>query len=273
MMKTDFYNTNGGIMMSGDTINQVFIYSDGVILATLDEITEKNFDTDKKGFITRVNGDVYDGTPEKIIIKGETKKAIKLNLHRKDNFFIKNPDKKYSIDAPYNYYINISSLDNFYLVGDVLAADFNHEKNYLETYRITFPGVVFRRCKFEKIPCENYTLKDGEQFSSCYGVDKNHPCIDTYEITKDAIFTLKKHPEKLGEKGIIKRWREYETNNNYTMVLTKRCYTKCVKDEYRLNAEKIAEKLNNIFKYNIGRFSYYEIEKLLENGINITFNN
>ena len=272
-MKTDFYNTNGEIMMSGDSINQVFIYSDGVVLAKLDEITEKKFKQNENGIITELNGDVYDGMPEKIIIKGETKKAIKLNLYRKDNFFIKNPDKKYSIDAPYNYYINISSLDNFYLVGDVLAASFNHEKNYLETYKIIFPGVVFRRCKSERILCDDYTLQDGETFSQlCYGTDKFHKCVASFEITPDD-YAGKKCPEKIGEKGVIKRWFEYETKKHYTMITTRRIFTKCIKDDYRINSENIAKKLNEILKNNSCHFSYYEIEKLLENGVNITFNN
>ena len=269
-MRTNFINIETGSTVAyGETIDRVYFYDNGVILGEVEQFQERKpiFNTSGKAAIMEKTGDtVYDGTAENIYIYGDVKRANKLNLSRKDNFIVKNPDYTYKIDRPYILYLNIKAVDDFILYGDVLAADHNHEKCYLETYAIKFPKVEFKRSKFEKFPdLENYTLQEGESFSGWHGVDPEHKTVWPYDTTKSRF-----NKSTPGEKGIIKRWREKETNNNYIMYLTKRCYTKIIYDDFRTEARETAEKLNNILGNN-SHLSYFDIEKLMNSGVKISF--
>lgn len=269
-MRTNFINIETGSTVAyGETLDKVYFYDNGVILGEVEQFEERNpiFNTTGKAAIMEKIGDtVYDGTAENIYIYGDVKKANKLNLSRKDNFIIKNPEYKYSIDKPYILYLNIKAVDDFRLYGDVLATDHDHEKCYLETYAIKFPKIEFKRSKFEKFPgLEDYTLQEGESFSEWYGVDPEHKTVWHYDTTKSPF-----NKSKPGEKGIIKRWREKETNNNYIMYLTKRCYTKIVYDDFRISTMETAKKLNDILGTR-SHLSYFDIEKLINNGVKISF--
>ena len=252
-MRTDFYNMENNFVMIGETIEKVFIYGNGVVLAELEEIQEHEI---KNGIISSV----YDGTATKVFLDSEIKKSVKLNLDRTDNFYIKNPEKRYAMDKPYNLYIYYKNVD-FKNSGEVLAAQFDHEKNFLQSYEVTFPKVEFKRHKTEKIATnENYKLQEGEQFSeSCYGRDIDHKCVWYYD-NSESIFYKKNHPELASEKGIIKRWFENEQKENCKMLLTRRCYVRTEYDDFRKNSNILADKFERILNKSI---SHYDIEKLL----------
>lgn len=269
-MRTNFININTGSTVAyGETLDKVYFYDNGVVLGEVEQFEEHKpiFDTTgKTAILEKLNGTVYDGTAENIYIYGDVKRANKLNLSRKDNFIIKNPEHRYSIDKPYILYLNVKAVENFHLYGDILANESDHEKCYLEAYAIKFPAVEFNRCKYEKLPgVENYTLKEGEKFAEWYGVDSEHKTVWSYDTSKSLF-----NKSKPAEKGIIKRWREKETNNNYVMYLTKRCYTKIIYDDFRTESKETAKKLNDILGNN-SHLSYFDIEKLIKNGVKISF--
>lgn len=261
-MNTNFLNSNGSIAMYGNNINNIYFYNNGVVLGYVNELQEHEIKNDKLS-------SVYDGTPEEIVIDFEIKKALKLNLNRKDAFYIKNSEARYSFEKPYNLYIN-SDLVNFELLGDVLAVEMKHEKNYLEAYKITFTSASFKRLAIEKIILgdnENYKLLPGEQFHhTCYGPDKTHACVGFFDNSKNS-FIAKRHPEQASDKGIIKRWFEHETLNNYSFIVTRPIYSKMIKDNYLTEIEDLSKKLKDL-GINLSR---YDIEKMNEAGVKITF--
>lgn len=255
-MLTNFYNTNGELLIAGETIEMIYIYKNEEILGYFREVKEHEIKNNK---IT----DVYDGDVRNAIIDFEIKKANKVNLSRNDAFYTKNPEKKYAIDKAYVLYIN-ADLVKFENLGDVLATEFDHEKNYFETYKITFNSCTFKRNKIERIVCDNYTLKEGERFGECYGYDKEHACIDSF-ICENTPFARKHHPEKIGEKGILRKWFENETINNCELLVTRPYYSKTIKDEYRTQQDELCNELKNAgFK-----FSHYDIERLRKAGFDI----
>lgn len=246
----------GNTILSGEVINKIFIYSNGEVLAELEEVQDHEVRNN-------ILSSIYDGVPTSITLESGVVKAIKLNLNRKDNFFIRNSEARYSFDKPYNLYINVSEVV-FNDKGDMLAAEHDHEKCYLHAYEVTFKNATFKRCIVERELCDNYTLQNNEVFSSCYGRNKENACIEYFDHTTSEL-VKRFHPEKANEKGIIRKYFKYESVDNCKMLLAKRCYTKIVYDDYRLNAQKIAEAFTNAGV----KVSYYDIERLLQSGIKI----
>lgn len=262
-MNTNFMNAETGLhIFWGSNINKLFVYDNGEILAELESIQEHTIKDNKIS-------EVYDGMPLEVYIKGEIKKALKLNLNRKDNFYMINSEKRYSFEPAYNLYLHVSAFANFEKNGEILHHDYDHEKCFLDSYKITFYKATFKRHKLEHIICEDYTLENEESFGSGYGWDKEHAQISYYEIDENT-FSARKSPERIGEKGIIKKWFEKETLSNHELLATKRGYTTIVIDDYREKSRELAEKINKILPSK--HISYYDIETLQKAGITINFN-
>lgn len=263
-MKIEFYNNNTKeFMMNGENLNRVYIYNNGEILAEL-----YDFETDEVE-----NGKIRknEKTIEKIYLNGEIKRANKLNLSRKDNFIFKNTEKEYNFEPSYNLYIHVSEV-NYKYIGDVLANEFNNEKNYFEVYKIAFPCIVTTERAFERVVLkdgENYKLKDGETFGDWYGENKHNAIVKPYEITKES-FLGRREKSRVGEKGIVRKWIEETVLENESVLLHKPYYSKCIKDDYRLEAERTAKKLNEILGSH-KNLSYYDIDRLQQSGVKITF--
>lgn len=255
-MRTNFYRKNS-LIISGDTINKLYFYKNGAVLGYVDKVQEHAM----KGETLE---SVYDGEAQRVNIDFDIKKAVKLNLNRSDAFYIKNPEKRYAIDRPYDLYIH-ADLVNFVSLGDVLAVKGTHEKHYFETYSVSFSSVEYKRMKIDKISGDkNYTLQPGEQFSEhSYGSDKNHACV-WYFDNSESEYIKRMHPDKVGEKGIIKRYYESEISNG-AMILTRPTYSKTEKDDYITNLERMSKKLQSL---NINIYTY-QLEKMLENGLQI----
>lgn len=253
-MHTNFFNLEGSIILAGETIDKIIFYKAGVELGSVREIKEHTIENGK------IKDCFLNSEAKKVFFDFDIKRSNKLNLNRKDAFLYKNIEKKYSFEPAYNLYI-YADLVCFEALGEYISMETKHEKNYLTAYSVKFAGASFKRSKFEKIPMqdnESYKLQEGEVFSTCYGSDVNHKCIDTYD-TNESIF--KKNNKN--EKGIIKRWFEDETINNVSMIIRYPYYTRCEKDNYLLSIDSLAEKAK---KAGVD-LSSYQIERLIEAGV------
>lgn len=231
--------TNGKLFDYGD-VKEVNIYENGEIL----------FST-SNGFLEEYSNNRLFGTCDRVFclnLTNEIKRAIKVNLDRKDNFYVKKVGR-YSFETGKAVYIHISeiSVEN---IGEQLAFDTKDEKCYLQGIILRKENAfTMKRKRYEKIYCDNFTLPEGGKWSSCYGSDIDHACYDPFT-------------DKEGKKGVVKRWFEIETISE--LLTGKNGYTRMEYSEERKQREKLADRMNelNIFGHN--HISHYDIEKLLE---------
>lgn len=231
-------------------INMLHIYNEnGVIFETV-----RNFETTlidgEKLKTDYATGDIY------AVDFGEIRNARTINFNKKDCFFVKRRDAK-SYQNNTDLYIHTNFI-NAVFVGEKIASQLKDETNYLRVFELTFKTVTLRKRNFEKIPLndgENWTLPDGAHFSDGYGTIEK-PCFGLYDYKKSRLNSKDEH-------GVIKRWLTYETETNKSVYVTAPFYSKTIYSKERLNAQKIADDLNEkrVFHNHV---SYYEIERLLK---------
>ena len=232
----------------GDNIRELIIYGGGEILYTagrgyLEECQIRN------GKISTV----YDGRPASIILTTEPKRARKVNLSRKDNYFL-TYHGKYSWETGISLYIHETEI-SVSSVGEFIAFQTNGETNYKNAVKLHFSqGAKMIRCKMERVPSagKDFTPPDGCKWSKDYSKNPEKP---NYDVIYPRAWASNPGPAE-----VVKRWLEIEC---VTELLVE-CpgYSRTEKTPERLNREKIAEKMNEL---NIGRgsISHYDIEKIL----------
>jgi hypothetical protein len=241
----DIKYINGGQFESGD-VKKINIYGNGEILFTLEQSYLEEYS--EKG---DTYGSIYYGAVITLYLENEIKRALKKNLNRSDNFYVKFVGD-YSWESGKEIFIHeseIQVIDD----GEKLSMKTEHEKNYLHAFTLLNKNGFFmnRTCN-EKIVTGDvkWTLPENGRWSSCYGTIEN-PCYDTFEnkIT--------------GEKGVIKRWIEPETITE--LKTAQRGYCRTEKDDYRKKCESLADKMNELNIFGSSTYvSHYDIERLLQ---------
>ena len=238
---------------------QVNIYNEsGVIFSTVRGGFERATIKGEKCF-----SDYRNNVGEIELPADNIRHARKLSFDRKDIFDITYyPEHRYIPRNGKALYIHTNYI-NVEIMGEYLSMTGNGEKNYLTLYRLTFAIVqTVSEPKFERIICDNYTLKDGEKFGGGIGRDKEHAIISTFDTSESKIAARTNRP---GEKGIIKHY--FEDVQSIEFIAKSDYYTRTEKDAARVEREKIAEIMNTCLHGKT--ISHYDVEKMLDK-LNIT---
>lgn len=254
-MNINFKDMNGRPLPL-DIIGKVVIYGDGK------KLFERENDLEASEYYINSYGNkqlrsVYNSSPLTVILRGPVKDARKENLNRRDNYTLRYTPEHLPWERRTALYIHRSEI-NITDLGDLLAFETDEERNYLHAVKLQFTSpVVFERLHAEHIQVPgDWKLPEGCRWSDCYGTEE-HPCYDTYDFTDS-------HHEKLRAKGkgVIKRWRTFETVEDAEYICAERYYTKTEESPDRLRKRAIAEKLNNSKEYSADKWSHYDITKL-----------
>lgn len=240
-----------------ERFGKIVIYGNGQILFTADSgyFEPKDIKNNEAGEakITTDYNNPYDYI-EAVELAKEPKRANKENLNRKDNYILKYEDYHTIKKA---LYIHESEISVEY-IGEILAFQTEEEKDYLNTFKLTFHNpVIFRIKNNEKIYADNFELPENGIFSECYGREEA-PCYYPFDEND---YILRK-PEK-PRKGVIKRWFTYETLTEKAIIATERGYCKTIESEERKENRKIAEMLNKVLPGN--NFSHFDIKRIKDN--------
>ena len=201
----------------------------------------------------------YCNRVDEIILPVDSiRNAIKLNLNKGDVFTIRYiPGNRYSIRNGKALYIHTDyiGVEN---IGEYLSTEISGEKSYLTLYKIKFATVqTIKEPKIDRVICDSYTLKEGENFGSGYGLDKEHAVVGVFD-TSESI--LNKRTNKPAEKGILRRYFEGVQYNDF--IVKSDHYTRTEKDTARKEREQLASIINGCL-YN-KTVSHYDVEKLLQ---------
>ena len=224
-------------------IKQINIYGDGEIKYTIDQGYLEEYHTRNNVYTS-----VYDGRVQCMYLSKEPVRALKLNLNRKDNFYMKHVGK-YSFESGKALYVHESEI-HVTNDGEKLAMQTDEEKNYLAAFTLeNQSGFLMRRCHIEEVKNAgpDWKIPDGGKWGNTYGTE-NSPCYDV-----DTHW-------KTGETRVLKRWCTFETITK--LQTAQRFYVRTEYSENRIRAKEIAKKINEnkVFYKDV---SFYEIEKLL----------
>ena len=244
----------------------IIFYKDGETVFTTASRCLCFHDIDKAGNVYSVSD--YDRELIAVNIT-EPHRALKLNLNRKDNFYMKHPGKTYSFDPANDLYIYCGDGGDAVLEynGEKLAFEHDGEKDFMETYTVTFKtGYQYKKYIIERYSMENplaYALQPGESFGDGYG-SKDRPVIKMYDNSDKMDLLEKIHGEnaKELEKGIMKKYTVIETGFA-GILITSPYYTRIEKDTARQDREKLAKIISGCL-YSGKTVSHYEVENLLE---------
>jgi len=207
------------------------IYKDGEVLFKSDRgyIEQKEFKGEKVD-------EIYGGRITGFNLKNEIKRANKLNLNRKDNFYI-------TEKIPYNYpprgqvlYIHADEVEVEPL-GEQKAMITTDETNYIDTYKLTF--------------------KNGYEYAK----------MDYREVLEDYKFANRREKEnfvsvKSGVNEGKHFIREYISVTANECLVTGDYYTRKETSDFRKLAEKLAEEFKEILPHS--GLSHYDLERLLK---------
>lgn len=250
---------NGNVNFQAAEIGRLIIYGNGVKLFESDRGMEPQKIIDGK------LSSIWSERINKVILSGDIKNARKENLNRTDNYYL-----KYKVDYLWEnriaLYVHVSEIAVDY-IGEMIAMQSKDETCYLRTYRLVFNRAEIMHMYAEKIPCNgNWTLPENGRWSDCYGTEEK-PCFDTYDNSKSPL--AKKRGLDPNEKGVIKRWKTFETVDNYAAIVTAPYYSKIEYSAERQRKNALADAINNSGLFSNYSFSHYDIEKL-EKVLNIS---
>lgn len=244
--KAPYYFYDGG------NVQDVFLFNESGIVSKFDDMRIELAEI-KGDHIETVNK--YHETLVGLNI-GKVKRKNKIDLTKKENFIIKS-DSNVFLRKPYDLYIYAGvgsdvEIVNFseYKYGSGLDG----EQWFMMGYKLKFNrGAFIKKGMFEKIICDNYTLKDGERFGDGYGTKEN-PIVRWFDTSKHLL------PGRKPEHGIIKSW--YETQTTTEQLTIKGTYiSRKEQTEERKNREKLAENIKNIIGYDIPDCTMVELLK------------
>lgn len=252
-MTTKFYTqTAPAYFCEGGNIQDIYIYNENGIIVKFDYARIELGELIENGILTSVNE--YSRKLEAINLTA-VKRANKINLSRKDNFMVNTSSDAY-IPHPYDLYIYAGVGGDLEILSRKeypYGHDNNGEQWFMNAYEIKFNcGAIVGKNHSVKIPCENYTLKEGETFGSGRGTKEN-PIIRTYD-TNDYIFKKNIKPEK----GVIRSWWESETVFS-TLFIKDSLVSRIEKTEERLNRETLSGEIEKIIGYHIPDYKMSEL--------------
>lgn len=238
-MKIEILET-GCTFEYGD-VKKIVIYGGGKILFQINQDYLEEYGTNNRGIYTAA----YGGRVHAMNLKTAPKRAIKENLERKDNYYLKYRGD-YSWESGKVLYIHGSEI-NVIDDGEKLAMETEEEKNYLHAFTLeNNAGFVMKRLHCERVfdAGPKWTIPDGGKWGSGYGPED----APQYDLSHD-------------DKWVLKKWFTFETVTQ--LKTAQRFYTRCEYSENRKRAKEIAKRCNenNVFYKDV---SFYEIEKLLK---------
>lgn len=201
----------------------------------------------------------------------EPKNARKVNLDRKDNYFVKYACEWWPREKRTALYVHASEIGVENL-GEFVAADHDGEKDYLYGYRVTFNHGA-RACftHVEKLCVPgSWTIPEEEKKAGAHwsrglgDYNNSYKVITAEEIERRNAF-LEKVGRPAEKYNLIHHFLTFEdVDTNY---YTSEGYHKIEKDDARSEREKIAAALNAAIGSD--KFSHYDVDKLLQ-VVNIT---
>jgi hypothetical protein len=246
---------NPAVSCEYNNIRKIYIYNDGEILFTSERGELQESIIDKYGKISTV----YDGKIRALTLATEPKRARKINLSRKDNFYL-TWRGDYSWESGIALYIHVSEIavEN---AGEFLAFENNGERCYKTAARLRFNnGAMVHRLKCERVPeaGKDFRPPEGCKWSDGYSPNPEKPFYD--------VVTPGKWGNNPGESFVVRRWISKESINE--ILVESSYYTRRETDPERANREIIAAKMTEILRSK--SISHYDVERLLE-VFNITF--
>lgn len=118
------------LYMEGKEISNIIIYGNG-----------KELYRSNQPYITIVDENNREYDSKEIILVGDTKRANKINLDRKDNYYVVDKENKYFSDKGYILYIHESEI-KINNVTEKVALKLKHEVNYKKIFNITLKGNI-----------------------------------------------------------------------------------------------------------------------------------
>lgn len=247
---------NPAVSCHYENIRKIHIYGDGEIFYTAERGELEESRVDAKGRISTV----YDGKIRGITLATEPKRAVKLNLSRKDNFYMKYHGD-YSWESGISLYIHVSEISAA-PAGEFLAFESNGERCYKNAVRLHFNhGATVHRLKCERVPNagRDFVPPEGCKWSKDYSQNPEKPFYDVFRPIRGV--------DESEEPVVVKRWISKETIGE--ILVESSYYTRRETDPGRALREKIADEMNKVLHSN-KHLSHYDVEKLLT-VFNITF--
>ncbi len=247
--------------MNFDGIGKLVIYRDGVVLF------EKGRDLSRVG--TFEKGRVNNSASDRVVsfnLSSAPKNARKVNLTRKDNFFVKYEDGNYIRERKTALYIHASevSVEN---LGEFVSMEHDGEKDYLNAYKLIFNhGARVRVLRVEKLSVPgSWTIPEEERKAGAHWYSFLGDHNNSYEtVSAEELQRINARRRALGlpeENYNVRHWffKYQDTKENY---YTSDFLTRIEKNSDRVEREKIAAALNAV----LGRdkLSHYDVEKLLK---------
>ena len=188
----------------------------------------------------------------------EFKRAIKENLNRKDCYYMTYSEKYSSVKKTALY------IFAEFEVSEAIDHIWENETAYINAVRVKIPA-EYEITISEKLQYDpEFKLPEGARWYSTYDKNNND---NTYKVVDLTESKFAGYHEKKGNplKYINHLTRRIEEKEE--ILLKVGPYTRIEYSEKRKNADKIADKFNDILGGS--NFSHYQIEKLLEH-FNIT---
>lgn len=248
-----FIDMNGNQIPTAD-VGKIVIYGDGKIYYTDESAKLKSYELRPNCYGHDMLSTVTDRKLVSVRLRQEPKRALKENLNRTDNYFLKF-ERKYWPEISKALYIHISEIDAQPL-GDLLAMETDEERNYLAAARLRFlNGAEFEVAHYDKLPYDlHFQIPEPNGRWSDYRTGtKDAPC---YSIVDRSRSILHKDEGKF----ILRSWTETISEEHAETICVQAYYTKSEYSPERQRKEKIAEALNEAFGQS--KFSHYDIDKI-----------
>lgn len=252
------HTISNGERCNYDNIRKIHIYGDDEIFYTAERGELKESTVNAAGKIS----EAFDGLVRGLTLATEPKRARKINLSRKDNYYLTYKGD-YSWENGISLYIHVSEVSAT-PAGEYLAFENHGERCYKNAVRLHFHhGATIHRRNVERVPDagKDFRPPEGCKWSDGYSPNPEKPFYD--------VVTPGKWSGEPGESFVVRRWIEKETVSE--ILVEASYYTRKEADPERANREKIAAAMSEVL-YGNKTVSHYEVEKLLE-VFNITFKN
>lgn len=269
---TSLYDNEKATAFFSKEIWNIYIYSDGVILAE----TDKRFEPVTK-YGERFDTNKYLSNIESITIEKDFKRAIKFDLNRKDNFYI-NASKAGLEDLGYVYgdpiclFINASEFESVVNLGEALRFENSGEKcyqNLVEVMPREATTIKYNRVEYDTDSFEELKKIYPGLVYGVYGGDYGRKGAEKASgfNKSDSLFNKikEKNPGAI-QTGIAVKWKEEQPTRESFVIWQSGGYTRVEKNAGRINREELAKIFEECGVRNI---SHYDIEKL-EQRLDIT---
>ena len=252
-----------GIEQKTEDLKRLVIYGRGKILYEIERgyMEPQRITVNDAG--EKKLSSIYAERIERINLAQPIKRALKENLNRTDNYYMKHTGN-YSFESGKALYIHESEI-TVTDMGDILSMETDEEKNYLHAVKVHFNSpVIIQNLHYERIQAGgHWTIPDGGKWGSGYGTEEK-PQYEVYD-DNDLPEFLKNKRLAAGQeitRGVIKRYYTLDETSDYETIVTFRFYSRMEVSMERKRKNEIAERLNASREYKDNKWSHYDITKL-----------